>query len=243
MPQGRGLFGRREDVPPADPTPPDDAAAPLPDPGAVDTAPAVPELRHLRLGLDPGVGPGVVAKVTTALRSHLEADRIRVVSVHAEAELRLRLRWPAEPDPDGVEIVEVGHDRILVATSSNLGDATRVPAERLVELDLVVGPTGPHDERALLKLLSRPAHRPEIHHRFDDTAAAFAFLRSEPEAFMVLPQRCAVGLEGLRTGALGAEPIYAAVRLEVDAALADDEDVFPLVLAIHGAAEQALGEG
>jgi len=194
----------------------------------------------VRLAVDSGVGPDVVAAATLALREDLEAGRVRIVTVAEPAEIRLRLRWPGEPFADGYEVVEVGQDRVVVVTAADLGDTTRIPVERLGELDLVTGSTGPHDERVLLKLLSRPAHRPEVRHRLSDSTTAFAFLRSNPLAFMVAPRRCASHVEGLRVTPLGREPIHAQIEIVVDSTLADDDRVFPMVVALHAAVERAV---
>ncbi len=225
-----GILGRTRDD---EPQPRVDEPDPMPPP---DERPP-----YLRLAVDPGIGAALATEVARALRDAVEHDHLRFVPPTDDADIRLRLAWPGEHDIDGIETIDVGRDQLMVVSRHDLGDAgVRVTTDRLVDLELVAGPTGPLVDRPLLKLLSRPAHRPTIRHRFSDTLTALSFLVAEDEAFMVMPRTCTKDLpDDLAVHPLGEEPIFGTVRIEASADLADDDEAFPIIVAIHGVAERA----
>lgn len=237
-----GRFGgRREHRGPAPVEAPDPAAASTPD--------AVERPGYRRFAIDPGAGPQMILAIAGAIGGEMQSDRIRFVNLPELAgdsipDITLAVNWPGMSRPSGVEVLEVGADRLMVVTRvAPPSGSTRLSPGDLRGLDLIVGPTGPHDDRILAKILGQPAYRPQVRHHFDDTVGAVAMLESA-DAFMVMPQRCTGGLpRDLTVLPLGPTPLYVTVQLLVDAAIAADEEALSLIVRIHSAAEGAAQPG
>lgn len=182
----------------------------------------------------------MITALTEVLARELERDQVRLLPVDGDIDVALVVLWPGEDDPaDGVETLEVGHDQLVVVSRVPFPESlVRIAPERLKTLDLVVGPTGPRDDRILVKLLSRPAFLPEIKHRFADTEAAFGFLLGA-DAFLLMPERAAVGLPpGLFVRPMGPEPLRLRIVIVADPRIGDDEEAFQMLVRLHAAAEE-----